>query len=90
MEGFRFFTKVPPPFRPRPRETDHGANTRVNFNLPTCIANGDYLLRIETLALHSAYSAGGAQFYTSYVSPPTPPFSRRDPYLTGKKREAPD
>ena len=41
------------------------ANGWVNFNLPSCIPNGDYLLRIETLALHSAYSAGGAQFYTS-------------------------
>ena len=31
------------------------------FTLPTCIAPGDYLLRAELLALHSAYSAGGAQ-----------------------------
>ncbi|KAI1747465.1 lytic polysaccharide monooxygenase [Xylaria castorea] len=41
------------------------ANGWVKFKLPTCIANGDYLLRVETLALHSAYSQGGAQFYTS-------------------------
>ncbi|KAK7972983.1 hypothetical protein PG996_007205 [Apiospora saccharicola] len=40
-------------------------NGWVKFNLPTCIPSGDYLLRIETLALHSAYSQGGAQFYTS-------------------------
>ncbi|KAI8625341.1 lytic polysaccharide monooxygenase [Xylariaceae sp. FL1651] len=37
----------------------------VRFKLPSCIANGDYLLRVETLALHSAYSQGAAQFYTS-------------------------
>lgn len=37
----------------------------VNFNLPSCIPAGDYLMRVEALALHSAYSQGGAQFYTS-------------------------
>lgn len=41
------------------------ANGWVKFKLPTCIADGDYLLRVEALALHSAYSQGGAQFYTS-------------------------
>ncbi|KAL2761046.1 glycoside hydrolase family 61 protein [Sodiomyces alcalophilus JCM 7366] len=35
------------------------------FDLPACIAPGDYLLRVELLALHSAYARGGAQFYTS-------------------------
>ncbi|ROT41928.1 cellulose-growth-specific protein [Sodiomyces alkalinus F11] len=35
------------------------------FDLPRCIAPGDYLLRVELLALHSAYGRGGAQFYTS-------------------------
>ncbi|KAF9038664.1 endoglucanase II [Panaeolus papilionaceus] len=33
------------------------------FNMPQCIAPGNYLMRIELIALHSAYSAGGAQFY---------------------------
>jgi cellulase len=33
------------------------------FEMPTCIAPGNYLMRIELLALHSAYSQGGAQFY---------------------------
>lgn len=37
----------------------------VNFNLPQCIAPGDYLMRVEILALHSASKAGGAQFYMS-------------------------
>lgn len=31
--------------------------------IPACIENGDYLLRFEMLALHSAYSQRGAQFY---------------------------
>jgi cellulase len=30
--------------------------------IPACVAPGNYLLRAEALALHSAYSAGGAQF----------------------------
>ncbi|TEA14873.1 putative endo-beta-1,4-glucanase D [Colletotrichum sidae] len=33
------------------------------FTLPTCVAPGDYLLRVELIALHSASSQGGAQFY---------------------------
>lgn len=33
------------------------------FNMPTCIASGHYLMRVELIALHSAYSQGGAQFY---------------------------
>ncbi|KAB5572679.1 glycoside hydrolase [Coniochaeta sp. 2T2.1] len=35
------------------------------FNLPNCIAPGQYLLRMETLALHSAKNQGQAQFYQS-------------------------
>jgi len=35
------------------------------FRIPSCIAPGDYLLRVELLALHSAYDRNGAQFYTS-------------------------
>jgi hypothetical protein len=34
-----------------------------NVTIPTCIEDGDYLLRFEIIALHSAYSLGGAQFY---------------------------
>jgi cellulase len=33
------------------------------FNMPTCVAPGDYLMRVELIALHSAGSAGQAQFY---------------------------
>lgn len=35
------------------------------FNLPSCLASGQYLMRVEIIALHSAYSANGAQFYSS-------------------------
>jgi cellulase len=35
------------------------------FTVPSCIAPGQYLLRVELLALHSAGSPNGAQFYTS-------------------------
>jgi cellulase len=31
--------------------------------IPSCIANGHYLLRMELIALHGAGSAGGAQLY---------------------------
>jgi len=34
-----------------------------NITIPACIANGQYLLRAEIIALHAANSAGGAQFY---------------------------
>ncbi|KAK3305586.1 glycoside hydrolase [Chaetomium strumarium] len=39
--------------------------TEVSVQIPKCVANGDYLLRAEHIALHSAGSAGGAQFYLS-------------------------
>ncbi|KAI1170318.1 glycosyl hydrolase family 61-domain-containing protein [Nemania sp. FL0916] len=35
----------------------------VSVKIPTCIAPGYYLLRVEHIALHSAGSSGGAQFY---------------------------
>ncbi|PKS08584.1 hypothetical protein jhhlp_004970 [Lomentospora prolificans] len=33
------------------------------FTMPTCVAPGDYLMRVELLALHSATGVNGAQFY---------------------------
>jgi len=33
--------------------------------IPSCLAPGQYLLRQELLALHSAYGNMGAQFYAS-------------------------
>ncbi|SPO01512.1 related to cel1 protein precursor [Cephalotrichum gorgonifer] len=35
------------------------------FTMPQCIAPGQYLLRVELLALHSAHQQNGAQFYQS-------------------------
>lgn len=37
----------------------------VNIPIPKCLADGEYLLRAEHVGLHSAGSAGGAQFYIS-------------------------
>ncbi|KAI9713833.1 MAG: hypothetical protein M1820_000563 [Bogoriella megaspora] len=34
-----------------------------HFTLPSTLPNGDYLLRIEHIALHGAQTQGGAQFY---------------------------
>ena len=38
---------------------------RVPVTLPRSLPSGEYLLRAEHIALHSAGSAGGAQFYIS-------------------------
>lgn len=38
---------------------------RMDVKIPTDIASGDYLLRAEALALHTAGQANGAQFYVS-------------------------
>ncbi|KAI0433792.1 glycoside hydrolase family 61 protein [Xylaria sp. FL1042] len=35
------------------------------FQMPQCIAPGNYLMRVEILALHSAHTNMGAQFYIS-------------------------
>ncbi|KAK6523992.1 hypothetical protein TWF694_005660 [Orbilia ellipsospora] len=37
--------------------------TTVSITIPKCIPNGDYLLRVEHIALHSAGTSGGAQLY---------------------------
>ncbi|KAI0526664.1 glycoside hydrolase [Xylaria bambusicola] len=39
--------------------------SQIAFTIPQCLANGDYLFRIEHVALHSASSTNGAQFYIS-------------------------
>ncbi|RPD62199.1 hypothetical protein L226DRAFT_551726 [Lentinus tigrinus ALCF2SS1-7] len=36
---------------------------KVSFTIPNCIAAGQYLLRVELIALHGASSYPGAQFY---------------------------
>lgn len=35
------------------------------FTIPSCLASGNYLMRVEIIALHNAYSSKGAQFYMS-------------------------
>ncbi|KAL2131708.1 hypothetical protein VTI74DRAFT_4727 [Chaetomium olivicolor] len=35
----------------------------VSVQLPSCLANGDYLLRVEHIGLHEASTIGGAQLY---------------------------
>ena len=37
-----------------------------NTTIPSCIENGDYLLRFELIVLHSAYAYPGVQFYVSF------------------------
>ncbi|KAK3323325.1 glycoside hydrolase [Cercophora scortea] len=37
----------------------------VDFKIPQCLEDGDYLFRIEHVALHSAAKENGAQFYIS-------------------------
>ncbi|KAF3909522.1 Endoglucanase-4 [Arthrobotrys entomopaga] len=37
--------------------------TTVSVTIPSCIESGDYLLRVEHIALHSASTVGGAQLY---------------------------
>ena len=41
---------------------------KVSFKIPDCIASGEYLLRVEMIALHSASSYPGAQFYVRDLS----------------------
>ncbi|KAK3366771.1 glycoside hydrolase family 61 protein [Lasiosphaeria ovina] len=36
-----------------------------SYNIPSCLANGDYLLRIQSLAIHNPWPAGIPQFYVS-------------------------
>ena len=42
----------------------------VDFKVPAGIPNGDYLVRAEAIALHSAASSGGAQLYMSCCEMP--------------------
>ena len=42
-----------------PNEGSH----QVFVTIPSCIAEGEYLLRVEHIALHNSKEVGGAQFY---------------------------
>jgi len=37
--------------------------TTVSVTIPACLSSGDYLIRVEHVALHSASTVGGAQLY---------------------------
>jgi len=37
----------------------------VSVQIPKCVSDGEYLLRIEHIGLHSSGSIGGAQLYIS-------------------------
>ena len=41
-------------------------NGKVDITIPSCIPDGQYLMRHELIALHSATSYPGAQFYVSF------------------------
>jgi len=43
----------------------NNGDTTVSFTIPPATPSGDYLFRVEHIALHSASAAGGAQFYIS-------------------------
>ncbi|GKT44564.1 putative endo-beta-1,4-glucanase D [Colletotrichum spaethianum] len=38
-----------------------------NFTMPSCVPPSQYLMRVEILALHSAFAPDGAQFYVECV-----------------------
>jgi len=40
-------------------------NKTLSVTIPECIEDGEYLLRLEHLGIHSASTTGGAQFYIS-------------------------
>jgi hypothetical protein len=42
---------------------DNKGDTTVSVTIPTCVAPGEYLLRVQHIGLHSAEQVGGAQFY---------------------------
>ncbi|KAK0651119.1 magnesium-bound glycoside hydrolase 61 isoform E from Thiela Terrestris [Cercophora newfieldiana] len=54
-------------YQEQPSGGNWPSNGKTSFQakIPSCIKSGYYLLRAEHLGLHSAGSAGGAQFYIS-------------------------
>ena len=38
---------------------------KVTFTIPAAVPSGSYLVRVESIALHQAQKAGGAQIYLS-------------------------
>lgn len=58
-----------PGFSPAGLSWPSNGRRQVAATVPACLAPGDYLIHVEHIALHSAASAGGAQFYIAYGSP---------------------
>lgn len=48
----------------------HGGG-RHDIEIPSCIESGEYLLRVELIALHAASNYPGAQFYVSLAPAPS-------------------
>ncbi|KAI1486156.1 glycosyl hydrolase family 61-domain-containing protein, partial [Biscogniauxia mediterranea] len=46
-------------------EWPSNGKSELTFTIPPCLPDGEYLFRVEHVALHSASAAGGAQFYIS-------------------------
>ncbi|KFY47869.1 hypothetical protein V495_01769 [Pseudogymnoascus sp. VKM F-4514 (FW-929)] len=48
-----------------PLDWAYVGTNKVTFTLPATLPSGQYLVRIESIALHQAQTVGGAQFYHS-------------------------
>jgi len=59
---FKIFEDKPTFSSAGPTWPNMGA-TQVSVKIPTCVAPGFYLLRVEHIGLHSASNTNGAQFY---------------------------
>lgn len=46
-------------------KTDPGCLETYEYKIPTCLPNGEYLLRVHQLGIHNPYPAGIPQFYIS-------------------------
>ncbi|TID06650.1 Endo-beta-1,4-glucanase D [Colletotrichum higginsianum] len=49
----------------RPTVTSSGLDQVLSAKIPSCIASGEYLVRVEHIGLHGAATEGGAQFYVA-------------------------
>ncbi|KAK2052689.1 family 61 glycosyl hydrolase [Colletotrichum caudatum] len=58
-------------YHEQPKVTSNGLEwsslnaAAISAKIPSCLASGEYLVRVEHLALHAAGDTGGAQFYLS-------------------------
>ena len=59
---FKIFENHPTSTESWPEWPNWG-NHEVEVTIPPCVAEGDYLLRVEHIAVHNSRMVGGAQFY---------------------------